>query len=410
MLIKMKPKLTFFTLILVVVTAVFGIAGINIIKAVYLNEIHTVQNIAGKVIAAAPETERLFMEALNGRGKEDAAAGAEILSHYGYDDKEKIEENALYRRIAFYLAVALAMFFGLLLMFMYAFLCAADRRVKKQEEGILSILDSCLSDDYAFINEPERLKGLDNPLFADTLVKLGNKLKLKTAQLKEEKDNTKVLVTDISHQLKTPISALKACFALYTEAEDVADEEEFLQRCRMQINNVETLAHVLIQISRLETNMITLTIEPVSLVEILAGAVNAVYYKAKKKHISIETEEFEDLKLNLDKKWTIEAFANILDNSVKYSPEGTQISIRARKLYNYVRVEIEDNGIGIPREEQSKIFKRFYRGNADEVKREEGCGVGMYLTRKILEDEAGTIFVRSQERRGSIFCINLSLL
>lgn len=376
-------------------------------QGAYLNEIHTVQNIAGRVIGAYPETENAFLEALGDTDRQDMEAGADILSHYGYDEEEKLMENISYKRFVHFLLLALMAFFIIAVIWIAIFLYAAKRRRKKQEEEVLSILDGCLSGDYAFINDLDRLRRLNNPLFADTLMKLGRKLDLKTRQLEEEQDNTKTLVTDISHQLKTPLSALKTCFALYTE-EEAADREEFFARCRMQIDKFEMLAVSLIQISRLETQMITLAIEEASLVEIIAGAVNAVYHKAQKKGISIETADFENLNLKLDKKWTIEAVANVLDNSIKYSPEGSKITISAQKLYQYVRVEIEDNGIGIPKAEWSRIFKRFYRGNNDVVKREEGIGVGLYLTRKILEDEGGTIFVRpAREQRGSVFCINL---
>lgn len=108
-------------------------------------------------------------------------------------------------------------------------------------------------------------------------------------------------------------------------------------------------------------------------------------------------------------KWTVEAIANILDNAIKYSQCGSDIQIRAQKLYSFVRVEIEDKGIGIPKEEQNKIFTRFYRGNNDIVKNQEGSGIGLYLSRSILEEQGGTVSVRSSLGKGSIFVIQLPL-
>ena len=403
----MKHKALGFTLVFLMITVFCGVWGISVMRAAYVNEIRTVQNIAGRVITAYPETERVFAQALADMDRSSADAGADILSHYGYDEGERIEENISYIRVVKNLTFVLAFFLTATLTSIFIILYNADKHRKKQEEEVISVLDECLCGDYAYINDLDRMRGFKNPLFADTLVKIGRSLKLKTERLNEERDNTKTLVTDISHQLKNPIGALKACYSLYTEVEKKEEKEEFNVRCRVQINKLETLIAALIQISRLETHMITLSMEKVFLAEILAGAINTVYHKAQKKQIRIETADFENLSLNLDKKWTIEAISNVLDNAIKYSPEGSQIMLSVQKLYNYVRVFVEDNGIGIPKSEQAKIFKRFYRVNNETVKYQDGSGVGLYLTRKILEDEGGTIFVRPARECGSVFCINL---
>ena len=153
--------------------------------------------------------------------------------------------------------------------------------------------------------------------------------------------------------------------------------------------------------------MITLQPETVSLVELLISAVNTVYPKASEKNMEIITEEFTDEKLCLDKKWVPEAIANILDNAVKYSPEHTPVLIRVHKLYSFVRIEIEDQGIGISREEKNKIFQRFYRGRHEVVRNQDGSGVGLYLSRKILEDSGGSVSVGSVSEGGSRFIVQL---
>lgn len=175
------------------------------------------------------------------------------------------------------------------------------------------------------------------------------------------------------------------------------------------MDKLETLTEALGNISRLETHMIRLQPEDVSFTEILAGAVNTVYHKALSKQIAIEVEEFEEIMLFLDKKWTAEAISNVLDNAIKYSPAGSSISVRAWKLFNFVRLEIEDQGIGIPKQEWNQIFRRFYRGDNEFVKREEGTGIGLYLARKILEEGGGTISVQQAREKGSIFVIQIPL-
>ena len=234
-------------------------------------------------------------------------------------------------------------------------------------------------------------------------------MRLKSEILAEEKDHTKALVTDISHQLKTPLAALKTCFSIYLEADSAQEKKEFEKRCRFQLEKLENLIASLIHISRLESAMILLRPEPSSLQNILVETVNAAYEKAAAKQIAIEAEDFPDLVLSLDKKWTQEALFNILDNAVKYSPPGASVQIRAQKLYSFVRVEIEDQGIGIPKAEYNNIFKRFYRGQNETVQNSEGSGVGLYLSRKILEQQGGTVSVRTTQKQGSVFVVQLPL-
>lgn len=172
------------------------------------------------------------------------------------------------------------------------------------------------------------------------------------------------------------------------------------------MNKLENLTKALVQISRLETNMIRVEGKMESLKKTIRGAVNSVYMKAFEKNITISVDEFEDEKIFQDPKWTQEALVNVLDNAVKYSPPGTEVELRVSSMVSCCLIEIEDQGIGIPKEEMHQVFQRFYRGDRTEVQDTEGSGVGLYLTRKILEELGGSIRIR-KGKRGSIFQISL---
>ncbi|MCM1146103.1 MAG: HAMP domain-containing histidine kinase [Clostridium sp.] len=404
-----RKKTVFFGILFFIEVMIFAVLGLFVIQDAYDNEIHTVQNLAGSVITQYPETENAFLSALGDMERQNMDVGADILRHYGYDEQNQIKESPYYRQAVIVLFGVLAVFYLVSVCGIYLYFKKAQRERKKQEEQILSILESCLSGEYHFTEEEADLSGLQNPLFADALKKIGRSLKLKSERLEEEHDNTKTLVTDISHQLKTPISALKVCFAMCVETEDEEEKEEFGDRCRMQIEKLETLTAALTNISRLETHMIELCPKREAVADILTDAVNTVYTKALEKQITIESimEEDSEIWVNADRKWTAEAISNILDNAVKYSSAGSGIQIRIQTLYSFIRIEIEDNGIGIPTEEHNQIFKRFYRGSSDIVKKTEGAGVGLYLSRKILEDEGGAVFVRAAKERGSVFVIQI---
>ncbi len=412
----MKKTFILLTLIQMTGTVLFLFVSLVYAKNISRSELYTVQNLAGAVISDFPDAEPVFIKALQNPAEQSRLAGEQLLSSYGYDRQEY---SLLYLH---HISSCIGVFGICLLLILLAgfLLChAADKQKKAQEQAFLSLLERCLDDDYSFLDQKDALFSpqpsrfvpftAQTDIFTDTFLKLAQKLRLKTEALAKERDNTKSLVTDISHQIKTPLAALKTCFSLYLEADTPAESEEFLLRCRSQIEKLEILTASLIGISRLEAGMISLSPEKNSLTEILVSAVNAVYDKADTKQISIDTEDFRDIRLMLDKKWTAEALFNLLDNAVKYSPDGSRILIRVQELYSFVRMEIEDQGIGIPKEEYNRIFRRFYRGENETVKKTEGSGVGLYLARKILEEQGGTISVKAARERGCIFVVQFPL-
>ena len=248
---------------------------------------------------------------------------------------------------------------------------------------------------------------------------LGEMLEILEERMEKEKEETKSLVTDISHQLKTPVAALKACFEILLQ-EDLSEEErqEFSQRCKRQLNGLENLLTALINISRMETGMIQVKKEMADISETIVSAISRVYLKAQEKQISIEMEPASDaaeaemtrIVISHDVKWTCEAVINILENAIKYSSPETTIKIRMQKLTSFLRIEIQDEGIGIPKEEYHKIFKRFYRSQAEEVQKQDGSGIGLYLTREIIDRQNGSVTVSAKctgEKTGSVFTIQL---
>lgn len=226
--------------------------------------------------------------------------------------------------------------------------------------------------------------------------------------LRREEQDTKGLITDISHQLKTPLASLKMSYELADSTDlSVAERAEFTQKEREEVAKLESLLSVFTQLTRLETGMIRLQPENASLKDTLTRAVSGIYMKAFEKQIDISVEEFQDIRIPHDPRWTSEIFLNVLDNAVKYSPAGTEVSVRVSELAGCVMIEIQDQGIGIPAASIQDIFKRFYRGDAPEVKAADGSGVGLYLARKILEQQGGTICVKPGRERGSNFILTL---
>ena len=336
------------------------------------------QELLGRLLLTKPTTEGGYVSAVEGKEEIDReqalAAGQTAEAAYGYSGRYAVISPA----VASFLPVLLlaASFFVLLL----AFLILHQKKLQNRTELKLFELE-------------------------DKAVQLTQENSLLKSRIEREAAETKTLVTDISHQLKTPLASLKMCYEIADTSRFTKEEQHsFLMQGKNEVFKLENLTKSLIQLSRLETNMIRL--EPVyeSLKKTLQGAVSSVYMKAYRKNIAISVSEFEDENVLQDPRWTQEALVNILDNAVKYSAPNTAVEIRVEPMVSYYLIEIEDQGIGIPKEERNQIFKRFYRGRSSAVQETDGSGVGLYLTRKILEEQGGRICVKSG-REGCIFQI-----
>lgn len=131
----------------------------------------------------------------------------------------------------------------------------------------------------------------------------------------------------------------------------------------------------------------------------------SILLNAEKKQINVQVNCPESLIVSHDRKWTGEALFNILDNAVKYTPEGGQIRVSVESLEMYVKIDIADTGIGISEQHQGAIFKRFYR--EDIVHDVDGIGIGLYLAREIVTLQGGYIRVTSEVGKGSTFSVFL---
>ena len=237
------------------------------------------------------------------------------------------------------------------------------------------------------------------------LLKLRNILTAQNKMLAQEKEHIKTLISDISHQIKTPVAAANT-FAQLLGDKGLSDEErnEYISTLQISLEKLTFLTNSLIKMSRLESGIIRLKPQSSSLNDIVLQAVKTVYAKARGKNITITFECEQTFKALLDFNWTAEAIMNVLDNAVKYTPNGGIVDLKITEYPSYLRLDISDNGIGIPEEEQARIFGRFYRGRGSAGV--EGVGIGLYLTRDIVNKQKGYIKVASDEN-GSTFSLFL---
>lgn len=401
---------------LIMVLSYIGINGLT--TYIYYQNYHNSINIMAQILGDS-DTEKtdIVFKILKSNPMDFVAKGKQLLKQYGYLVNN---ENALFERfyqeclvtaiITFILFTIVAI---LLLRWQKSVWRAQRARLNQIEKTIVNFRENKLE---VFLQEDdlEEQEKIEFQLDA-----LGNHLKLLKEEARLEREGTKELVSDISHQLKTPVAALDTCFSvLLRENLNQEEQKEFFARCRNALDGLEVLLQSLLQISKLESGMIQIEKCKIPILDTIVTAVNRVYPKALEKNIELVfdyNEELEDYVIMQDKKWLSEAIINVLDNAIKYSPSNSEVFVRLQKRHGFVRIEIEDHGIGIPKQEYHKIFQRFFRGTMPAVKEENGSGIGLFLTREIIERHHGTITVSSylgqgenlNNRHGSIFVIQL---
>lgn len=240
------------------------------------------------------------------------------------------------------------------------------------------------------------------PVAEDTLLsklqhqtlKLTDILVEKNKQIENDRDEIKALVSDIAHQLKTPLTNLKLYLELIQE-EKLPEERrrEFMESIVVSASRLGFLIESMIKMSRLESDIIQLKLHRKDLSDTLLLAIHQVQKKARARNMEIRLDEIDKVQLPHDKNWLSEAFFNILENAVKYSYDNGVVYVTVQSYEMFSRVDIKDNGIGISEQELPRIFLRFYRGQ--NVGEAEGIGIGLYLAREIIMKHGGYMKVCS---------------
>ena len=228
---------------------------------------------------------------------------------------------------------------------------------------------------------------------------------LSRQNVEKERKAIKGHVSDISHQVKTPIANIRLYGEIIEEKLE-GEDRELAGRLLAQTELLESLIQSLVKMSRLETNIIQ--VEPQK--QPLKPMLEELIWRGKEKQVRrgiriVKTGWTDECHACFDRKWTSEAIYNILDNALKYTEEGSCVTIAVREYPMFVSICIQDEGPGITEEEIPKIFQRFYRGQQFQEK--EGVGLGLYLAREILKKEHAYIKVSTTNQTGTSFAVYL---
>jgi len=324
-----------------------------------------------------------------------------VLLDYGYDlDKDFfIEQN---NKLNLNFNVIKIIIFCLTFITIIYIFVKSHLKSDKEIEKIIKCIEK--------INRKNYELDLDE-LSEDKLSILKQEIYKTTVMLKENADNSlkdkinlKNSLQDISHQLKTPLTSISIMLdnVIDNPDMDIDTRQDFVKQIKREINNITFLVQSILKLSKFEANTITFNREEVSVKKIINETVKNVSNLSDLKNVKIEINDKCKNKIKCDYKWQVEALTNILKNAVEYSYEGNKVIIDCEDNNVYTQIKIKDFGKGMDDEDILNIFKRFYKGkeaNKDSV------GIGLSLSKTIIEHDKGVVIVESQKGQGTTFII-----
>lgn len=397
-----KVTIKFFIIFLFGVISIFGATYyvVNNINRTLMDQNTSVLSsiIENKDI---PEVIKGFYEIKDGN---ELVEAKEILESYGYDDELSIMVNEVTNK--FYKEI-LVIFIPIMILFtimLYLIFIKELKNIYVQVDNIVKNISDTSNGKFKKI-EPKYEEG-DVAILTTSLNYMGERVNNSIQKLKEDKENLKDFLSDISHQLKTPLESLVMFTDLMKENEDMPKEDraKFLEKCDEQEVRMEWLIMNLLKVGRLEAGAVNFKRERQPLRETIDLAVSSLVGETERKNQKLIVTGDLDCEVVHDREWLGEAISNITKNAIEHTQDGGEIEIRVSEGKIIKNIYIKDNGPGIPKDIRKKVFKRFYKGESSTDPK--SIGIGLSLSKSIVEELGGEIRLISEEGEGTTFIIS----
>ena len=382
------------TIVFCVISAVFTFIGLENIRKTSNDTINQLVNI---LLEKYPDVrEKEVAELLN--NKTEYTDNSEFLNKYGiYPEKDWVSYNnqGSYKYVILSVSVCIA--FGLA----FAVLFLGYLKIqKKQTMDIAKRIERINLGDYSLQidrNSEDELSLLDNQIYRTAV-----KFREQAENSNKDKENLQKSLSDISHQLKTPLTSIIVMVDNILDDDDMPLEirREFLNDIKHNTNTISFLVQSLLKLSKLDAEAVKFRYEQVEVKSIVDECIKNTAVMAEILGVRLETD-CNDIILNCDRKWLCEAVTNIIKNCIEHSQNGN-IKITADQNKLYTKISIKDNGSGITKEDLPHIFERFYKGKNSS---DDSVGIGLSLAKTIIEKQGGYISVSSELNKGSEFVI-----
>ena len=402
MILENKVHLKKFLLISIIPIIVFLIIG-NIFffyqyhsyTQNYNNKIASLVNLLDKEYPDIDRNELISILNSNDKVSED------IFSIYGIDIQNEsiiIENDRLFSG---FIIVYNILFIGLALSIILLYL-KHEKDQNKEIKKIVKCIEEINKKNYSINideNSEDELSILKNELYKITIM-----LKEDAENSKKDKLKLKDSLSDISHQLKTPLTSINIMLDNILDNPDMDSntKEKFIQNIKREITNISSLVGEILKLSKLDASVIKFEEQQVFIDDIVKSAISNVEMMAELKNINIEVNNRDNIKLVCDAKWQIEAITNVLKNCIEHSKDDSTITIDIDSNKIYKQITIKDNGEGIDEKDLPHIFERFYKGKNSS---KDSVGIGLALAKTIIEKDNGSIKVDSKKGKQTTFVI-----
>ncbi len=374
------------------------ILNVNIIKN---KVVENNQAIIGKILTELPNMEEEIIDIITqGNSKENLSLGKDILSKYNYDKNISLANEPIISESIKYIFNINWIFVSIILILC---LVLALYYFRKIYEDIKDMTD------YVYNSSEGRNFDMKNRnqegqigLLKTELIKMTNILKEKVELLNNEKIFLNEVISDISHQLKTPMTSLIILNDLMYEDLPKETKIEFLDKIKSQLNRMEWLIKSMLKLSKVEAKVIDFEKKEVKVSELIKKSISPSLISMEIKNIELTVNGDENISYIGDINWSCEAFVNIIKNCVEHTDTNGKINISYEENPLYCEVVIKDNGEGIDKKDLPHIFKRFYKGKSS---KDDSVGIGLAMAKSIIESQNGDIYVKSEKNKGSEFHI-----
>lgn len=230
-------------------------------------------------------------------------------------------------------------------------------------------------------------------------------------QLEKVESSRQQFVSNVSHELKTPLSSVKVLSESILLMEDVPKEMyvEFLHDINSEVDRMTAIINDLLTLVKLDQKEIPLNFKEIDLNQLMAGINKRLQPLADAKGVSLEVDYLKEITADADEMKLSLAISNLVDNAIKYTPEGGTVKVTLDADHQNVFITVADTGIGIPEKEVNRIFERFYRVDKTRDRETGGTGLGLSITHATIMMHKGSIKVNSKEEEGTTILVRIPL-
>ncbi|MBF0215907.1 MAG: HAMP domain-containing protein [Candidatus Omnitrophica bacterium] len=280
--------------------------------------------------------------------------------------------------------------------------------------GVQDMIDRILADKERLISkeisvmrpEEKAFKVNGVPIMRDGVLEGAVLVFHDITELKKLEEIRQDFVANVSHELRTPISSIKGYAETLIDGaiDDRENTKDFVKIIYEDSNRLANLIDDLLDLSRIESGKMKMAFERIELEPVLERALGVLSKTIKDKKINVTRSIPEVLpKVLADEKRLAQVFLNLLDNAVKYTPDGGNVNIGIARMDDHLRIDISDNGLGIPQNDMPRIFERFYRVDKARSREMGGTGLGLSIVKHIVLAHNGQVWAESEPGRGSKF-------